>query len=294
MAVVGSAHEHWKGRSASFNGGIWTYRRQWLVKTDDKTDREDTVSGASGLPAYAELHPAPISDAAYCTEIEYKQLSKTPLAWTVIATYTSGREFNTGGGSGSNTDATQDGVLVSWTSEIYQEAIFQDVSGDAIVNSAGDYLIDPSPTRDASHLVAKIRANVASVPAWVLSYQNAVNNASVTIGGLAIASGLAKVQRIEIGELQNRNNSTFYPLSFEVHVHENGWRLKPLDAGFRERDGSDDLIQILNEGDNNEPTTPVPLDGSGAALDDPTPSTAVFLDFQVYEEKDLTTLPGIS
>ena len=49
----------------------WEYTRGWLVQTDDKTDRESVVSTATGLPAYGELHPSPISDAAYCNQIAY-------------------------------------------------------------------------------------------------------------------------------------------------------------------------------------------------------------------------------
>lgn len=281
MAVVGNAEELWDGRTSSFDGGIWTRSRSWLVKTSVKTDREDVVSTATGLPAYAEAHPA--DSTCYATTISYSQLPETPLAWTVTAGYTSERELNE--------NPASDEVLVSWSSEIYQEAIFEDYTGDAILNSAGDYFIDPSPTREAAHLIAKIKANVTSVPAWVLTYQNAVNDSSITIGGLSIGAGLAKMQRLEIGERQLRDGVTFYPLSFEIHIHSDGWRLKPLDAGFREL-VSGEAVQITVDGD--EVTTPVPLNGSGVALNPATPSTAVFLDFQIYNEVDMTTLPGIS
>lgn len=285
MAVVGSAKELWADRTAKFNGGIWTYTRAWLVQTNDKTDREDTVSAASGLPAYADAHPAPVADAAYAKEISYEPfVSESPLAWKVSVTYSSERDLN------SSPDS--DEVLVSWTSEIYQEPVFLDTSGNAILNSAGDYFIDPVPMRDAAHLIAKIKANVTSVPTWVIGYQNAVNNGAITIGGLSIATGLAKMQRLDIGERQVRGATTFYELSFEVHIHADGWRMKPLDVGFRELEYGD-LVQI-KDSNGDEVTTPVPLDGAGQALDNPTPSTAVFGDYTIYPEKDFTVLPGIS
>jgi hypothetical protein len=270
----------WDGRTSSFDGGIWTRSRTWLVRTSVKTDREDVVSTATGLPAYADPHPA--DDSSYATTISYTQLAETPLAWNVTVGYSSERELATG--------PQNDEVLISWTSEIYQESIFRDYDGDAILNSAGDYFIDPSPTREATHLIAKIKANVLSVPSWVIDYQNAVNLNSVTIGGLVIGEKLAKVQRIEIGERQERNGVQFYELSYEVHIHRDGWRLKPLDAGFRELVGGV-AVQIVIDGE--EPTTPVPLSG-GSLLNPATPSTAVFLDFQIYPELDLTVLPGIT
>jgi len=289
MAAVGIAEEQWKGRTSSFDGGIWTRSRTWLVKTDDKTDREDVVSTATGLPAYAAVHPADAT--CYATSISYNQLSETPTAWTVTVGYTSERELNA--------DPEDDEVLVSWSSEIYQEPIFQDINGDALLNSAGDYFIDPSPTRENAHLIAKIKANVAAVPTWTLDYQNAVNNGSITIGGLIIAAGQAKMQRLEIGPRQKRGIYPFHELSFEIHLRLEGWRFQPLDAGFRYLVGGLPVqIKIDSAGDvsssGDEPTTPIPLNGSGDILSAPAPGTAVFGNFQVYNEFDFTLLPGIS
>jgi hypothetical protein len=123
--------------------------------------------------------------------------------------------------------------MVSWSSEIYQEPVFSDVNGGSVTNSAGDYYIDPVPTRDNVHLIAKIRSNVTSVPAWVLSKQNNVNSGVIVIGGLSIAAGLARMSRLEIGERQIRGTTSFYQVSFEIHIHEVGWHLTPLDVGFR-------------------------------------------------------------
>jgi hypothetical protein len=289
MAVVGTAEELWGAREASFDGGIWTRTRAFLVKTDYKYDSDDVARTALGLPAYAEAHPADAT--CYATTLSAKQKDETPFAWVITVGYSSERELNE--------DPEADEVLVSWSSEIYQEPVFEDVNGAAIMNSAGDYFIDPTPTREAAHLIAKIRVNVASVPAWVLSYQNAVNNSAITIGGLAIGTGLAKMQRLDIGERQLRGTSPFYEVSFEIHIHNEGWRLTPLDAGFRYLVSGlpvqikiDDTGAISTTGD--EPTTPIPLDGTGQVLTGPTPGTAVFADFQVYPELDFTALPGIT
>lgn len=293
MAVVGTAKERWEGRTASYDGGMWTYTREWLVQTDNKNDRENTVSGASGLPAYGDTHPGAIADAAYATKISYNQKTETPFAWIVLVTYTSER-------AKSSDDPASDEILVTWTTEIYQRPVFQDIFGNGILNSAGDYFIDPTPVADDVHLIGNIKANVAAVPTWIVDFQNSVNAAQITVGGLPIAAGLAKVQRIDIGERQKRNNSTFYPLTIEIHVHKEGWTFQPMDVGFRTT--TPDTTgrvkptreQAKNDGDQSEPTTPILLDGFGNALTDPTPSRAVFLNFQLYALKDFSVLPGIS
>lgn len=287
MAVDGSASEIGKARTASYDGGKWTYTRGWLVKVTDKTDREDTVSGASGLPSYGDAHPGPIADAAYATKISYKPyVSKSDKAWLVTATYTSERSVN-------STNAAADEVLVSFSTEIYQEPVFQDVDGNGLTNSAGDYFLDPSPTRDASHLVAKIRANVATVPAWVISYINAINSDPITVGGLNIGARIAKVQRIDVGERQNRSSSTFYPLEIELNLRKEGWRYQPLDAGFRKLNSEDKPV-LIEDADGNPITMPALLNGNGQPLEKPSLTNAIFGNYKIYEEKDLTLLPGVS
>jgi len=285
MAVVGNAKERWEGRTSSFNGGTWSQGREWLVQTDSKTDREAVVGTATGLPTYGEVHPAPVNASmpTYAKEITYEPF-EGPLAWLVKVQYHSARELNN--------DPVDDEILVSWTSEIYTEAIFEDTSGNAILNSAGDYFIDPTPTREASQLIAKIKANVLSVPTWVITAQNAVNNGPITIGGLVIATGLARIQRLDISERKKRGTIAFYELSFEVHIKREGWHLEPLDAGFRVLEGG---VAVQARDDNqDEVTTPVPLNGSGGLLNPATPATAVFGDFTIYQEIDLTSLPGIT
>lgn len=269
-------------RKATNSQGQRTYTRAFRLESDDKTDGPFTVGSTSGLPLIGTAHPE--DSSAYCTELQVDN-DEPWQGWKVTANYSDARELHP-------TDPAQDEIKVSWDGEIYQESIIEDVDGDAIVNSAGDYFIDPVPTREASHLIAKIRLSVIAVPSWVISYQNAVNNAAITIGGLAIDAGLAKVQRISVGEKEYRNGVGFYPFSYEVHIHKDGWRFRPLDAGFREIvDG--ELVQI-KDSNNDEPTTPVPLDGSGAPLALPTPATAVIGNYQIYPELDLSQLPGIT
>ena len=84
-----------------------------------------------------------------------------------------------------------------------------------------------------------------------------------------------------------------------MHLRLEGWRFQPLDAGFRYLVGGLPVqIKIDSDGEvsssGDEPTTPLPLNGSGDILSAPAPGTAVFRDFQVYNELDFTVLPGIT
>lgn len=292
MAVVGTAKERFGSRQQSYDGNVWKAQRSWLVKTDTWSDDANTVSGASGLPAYGEAHPAPIAAAMYCKTIAYSQLSDSaPMVWTVTADYDSGRQSD-------STNPDNDEVLISFNSEIYQEAIWQDKDNKAIMNSANDPF-DPPATVDNNQLIATIQSNHKSIPPWILNYQNAVNSAGFTIGGLQIGQGLAKVNRITVSSRQLRGTEEFYSLTTEIHIKKSGWRLEPLDQGLQQKEigannqPTGELIPIFLA-DKEVTTKPHPLDGNGLAFYGSTPTTAVYLNFRVHDELDFTALPGIT
>ena len=173
--------------------------------------------------------------------------------------------------------------------------MFRDNNNKAILNTAGDYFIDPGPTRDAAHLIAKVSVNCLSIPYWVITYNNAVNSAGCTIDGLPVAAGLARCSRIDIGAKQYRGNTVFRSLAYEIHIHRDGWELEPLDAGFNYKDSDDKKQKIKLDGDQTEPTQPVPLDGNGGVLANPSPDNAEFAGpFKIYHELPFAALPGIS
>lgn len=271
------------GRSLTNDKGIVTAQRVFTIRAElgDKEDAIATWAGSPSLPKVGQLHDVGL---LWCIRANAKQTDKS-AEWVYTADYSDEVEMAE--------DPTDDPVEIEWETEIYTEAVFKDKDDNAIVNSAGDYFIDPSPTREKSHLIAKVKKNVDVVPTWAITLRDVVNSAAVTIDGLSVGAGLALVKRLHISKVMTRNGIDYREVTFEVHIHKDGWAVKPLDAGFREKI-SNEMHQITNDGDGSEPTTPVPLDGSGRVLTDPTPSTAVFGTFNVYSTADLTQLPGIS
>jgi hypothetical protein len=124
-----------------------------------------------------------------------------------------------------------------------------------------------------------------------MTYQDAVNSSSFVVDGVTIGAGLAKMQNISVSPRQSRNGTSFRTVTFSIHLQKQGWQSKQLDAGFRQIGYGGALENIRNEGDDELPAAPVPLDGSGVALTDPSPSTAVYRTDTVYEAKDFSALP---
>jgi hypothetical protein len=284
-----------RGRGAENNQGEKTYTRTFILKTSLQSEGPGAVGSHASLPVIGNTHP---DDAnAYCSSIRVENTWPW-RGWTVTCSYTNQRILHP-------TDPEQDEILISFQSEIYQEVILTDINGEAIVNSAGDFFVD-APTRDAARLIASIKVNLTSVPSWILNYQNAINDASITIGGLTVGQYKAKMQNIQVSERKYRGSTAYYELSFDVHINKDGWIYRPVDNGLRylatipneSTSDSDDtmvaLKNIVNPGDKQEVTTPALLDGAGGVISDPSPSTAVYLAFHIYPELDFTVLPGIT
>lgn len=267
--------------NADNNEGARTYELVFDAIGTDGSDRAYAAGSWSGVPSIGSAHP---DDAnAYCNRLSVRSAGReNPVLYTVTAFYSDKYELDT--------DPTDDTARAEWDGETYEQAVFADRNGDAILNSAGDAYIDPIPTRDQSRRVVTVQKKVASVPSWMLTYQDVVNDASFTLGGLSIGAGLAKLSPIRIGHPERRNGTAFYPLTMIFHLDKDGWPLRPLDAGFREVDGSGNVVNI-QDANGDLVSTPVPLDGSGAVLEDPTPSNAVHNEHDVYDEADFSVLP---
>jgi len=271
-------------RTATNDMGKRSYTRAWTVVTSSRTDDAYTAGSASGLPVIGNTHP---SDAnAFCTQLAVTQKSGWRV-WTVTATYSTERELNT--------NPTSDPAVINWNSEQFQRPAVFDRNGNLIVNSAGDPF-DPPLMMDDSRRVVMVQKNLAVVPSWILDYQDAVNSDVFTIDGISVAIGRAKMQAVTVGPVERRSSTVFRTVNFTIHLQRDGWALEPLDAGFREFVTTDsvpepELKNILNRGDQQPVAAPVPLDGEGKALDNPTPTNCVFLTYHVYKTRAFSSLP---
>ena len=301
--TVTSIGEVWPGREYRAAAPDDTSAvRQWLAKTDNKWDTAVTVINYGIANGYFPERFSPHPDNAYLTarELRAQQKSDTPLAWDVFCIY----QTNPVSQDDIDKDKQPNPLLrpakVRWGSARYQKPIIKDADGQAIVNSAGDYF-DPPPEIDTSRWTATIMKNVAAVPAWLLDYQDCLNDSSITVGGLVVPRGAAKLMQIEISEQQVENDINFYVLTFTLEflpVQERGvsnWKLSLLNQGYRQLVAGEQRDIMVPDPDDEaikrRATSPVLLDLDGTVLQNPSPSTAVFLDFFPYPEKDFTVLP---
>jgi len=280
------------GRSASNDSGKHKYERKFKLKTDSDLDGPYAIGSHGGLPIIGSVHPE--DPNAYCKSISITN-SDPWAGWEAAYSYSDERSFDP-------VDPEADEVLLTWSTEAFEELILYDVNTDeAILNSARDPFSDP-PTREADHLIASFQANVRTVPPWVLGYRNAINSDNITIGGLSIGIGLAKMSGLGIGARELRGETYFYPVSYSIKIKPEGWAFEPLDAGFRKRVLEIDFeigVEAYKtidcvDAEFKPVSEPVGLNGNGRQLFEPSPSDFVFLKFDIYKSLPFSALPGIS
>lgn len=278
MAVtyVGELSE---GRRAQNSKGVRTYTRVFRLTTSSQTDDAYTVGSNGSLPVIGNTHP---SDAnAYCGELDV-QCVRGWRIWDVTATYSTERVLSS--------TPTSDPTYITWDTEQFQKPATQDKDGKGVVNSAGDPFIPPAQMDDSRRVVT-VQKNLANVPTWILSYQDAVNSDTFTIDGRSIAIGEAKMQRVSVGPPEIRNGVTFRQVTFVIALQRDGWAMKILDQGHNEKDPSSPTGRKLIYLKGQIPSGPVLLDGAGKAQTDPKTANAVFLTYNVYKQQPFSSLP---
>lgn len=280
------------GRSADFSRvAEGKAELRWLAETDNNFDDELVVRGygyGNGiLPIpYVDFHP--LYETGLCRSISFNQDSSAPRKWEIKATYSDAPIDN----KEQVQNPTERPAQIKWKAQPYRKAIEKDINGKAIVNSAGDYF-DPPPEIDSSHWVVTITKNVVAVPSVILEYTDAINASSFTIQGIGIDTRVAKIVDLDIGDLQIECDFEYYVFTFSLEFRPETWKLKPLDQGYRYKSGTS-RKQIMDDSTPPRPiTSPKLLNGSGAVLPDPTTANAVFLSYDVYNEKDFSILPGL-
>lgn len=276
------------GRDGEAEGGrgraIYRYTRVFRVTTDSANDDASAVRAglydATGVTLGVQ-HPS--HAAAYCQRVTPRNESFSKKVWIVTCGYSTERELAE--------DPLAIPAEVEWTTEPYTRAYYRDRNGQAMLNSAG-YFYDPPDEGDDSRWVANVSKNVAAVPLWLKSYRDAVNADDYVLDGLAIAAGESKLMDMRLGKWQELNGIRFRTLSLSIALDEAGWDAVLLDQGIYEIDPADASKRRRITDDEGEPVdSPVPLDGAGHKLANPSPANAVFRTHPKYKFLPFAALP---
>lgn len=278
MSVV-SCNEIWSGRQGSVDQQVLRrYIRVFQVVTNDPNDDAGVVGGATGIPALFSPYSTPnYSDPqSRLTDIRPYQSTESPKVWEVTCEYT------------GRTNPLTDPPVIQWGSDTDQRIAELDINGQAVLNSAGQFF-DPPPEVDHDLPTLTITRNEATVsPANIIAYQNAINTDSLSIAGLAVTPGQAKIKITSTS--QSDDSLAWWQTVYTIQFERDGWARKILDQGRYQVSGSGGGLTPCVDKDGNAVDDPVPLDGHGKQLADPSPLTAVYLTFDLKKELSFAAL----
>ncbi|MFN9291312.1 MAG: hypothetical protein ACK6EB_24840, partial [Planctomyces sp.] len=85
----------------------------------------------------------------------------------------------------------------SWDGENFEEVAIFDRDNKAVLNSAGDPF--EGLFRERTRRVISIVKNVAAVPDWIITSEDAVNSLAFVVDGFAVPIGKAKLSAPRLG-----------------------------------------------------------------------------------------------
>ena len=288
MAVV-SVHEISDGREGDAKidklKSIRNYTRVFRVVTNSPSDEvvivEIAMAAAYGISPGAVY---PRDFGSWCQSLKCKNDPKTKIVWTCTATYTSQWPLDP--------NPLNDPAQIEWDGDTFQRPFFKDNAGHAILTSAGNYFKTPVEGDDSRWTVS-IKKNLAVVPTWLLGYKDSVNSDPFVLDGVSIAVRQAKMMPPKIGVQQNRNSIYYRPVTLVMHLNPDTWDKVLLDEDTMQSVTLFGVSALMPCYDTaHQPVRePVPLDGSGGQLANPTPSTCHYITAKIYKELPFASLP---
>lgn len=244
--------------------------RCFIINSDEPLNEYQALSQG---PEIGSAHPS--IPYAYCVSKQVNPLRADLKSWSLVCNY-------------RNVEAQQynpNPLLrppqITWSSVSYEEDFVRDITGRAVLNSAGDFFNPPIKVQRSRWQVTYVR-NAMAVPPWIFTYIDSVNSDVFTLDGISIPRRCAFLDSIQVGPYRTENGYTFREVTISILLQGYSWQPAVLDQGLYERapDGTRKRIRL-----GGEPVTePVLLDGAGRPLQNPSPDNAVFLPFKAYKE----------
>jgi len=250
---------------------------------------ETADNGTYAIPAVNSTLPGDTSRIV--TNVSAKPKDQSKLLFDVEVEYSTSEE-----GLSVFDNPLSDPVEYDWDFSSSSQTYFKDETTPTAkytLTSAGEPF-ENLLERDVGEITVTITKNIAPedwAPLTASSFlnpANAINNASMTIDGAAIAAGQARMTGIKCPSTKTRAGVSYRTLTLTIKLRSS-WDHVVEDRGFNELDpdNSGKVRQIVKGTPPTKVDKPWPLDGSGAAKANSTDAPAT-LTFKPYPAKDFS------
>jgi hypothetical protein len=292
-------------RGSAQNTGNAEYTRLFRVVFDDYMNDVTIAGSLPEIPSIFSTYPSDLF--AVVSRITPEQNPDDPSVWDIAVDYSRISRDPLQ----ANTDPTARPTKIRWGTHKYERPCIRDINGKFVFNSAADVFVPPE-MMDDSRIVVTATSNQAYVPTYMLDITDCINATAFSIEGIPIPKGCAKVQTVEVSELQFENEIYFRTVQVVLEIRNNyvvnkvsigiggtatvtsnvtvdGWQKCIQDAGYRNFFSSKSTRMTDDYGFPLQ--SPALLDGQGVKLTTPvTTGTEVYRVFDIYQTFDPTIL----
>ena len=247
------------------------------------------AANQSGMPQIGD-DSDDVADYAV-DRIKWTQRGLDSKVWDADVVYRKGKSETAG-------DETYTDLEKTWGTRTVQQDFTQDaVSGEAVVNAAGDPF-ERVPQRELVCPSLSLRRVSSKDPSHYFGYQGSVNENEETVMGITFQPHCARIT-FEARELDGGKYEYMIRVDGAINMYaENatsgtvediGWDVSMLNCGYTYIDAHGDRrVAFIPDGNGKmvRPTEPQLLDLSG----DLNPGGQYFLKFSPYPEKDWSSL----
>lgn len=256
-----------------------TYRRSFVVVTDDEDDGAKTVR--EGLPvAIGNSFAAgnDVDEGSFCVLIRTQCVSADGLQWVATC------EYGPYDANEKPANPLERPIELSWDGAQFERIADIDADGKPIVNSAGD-LFDPPVTIDDSRPILSITRNERYFdPDLADMFRDAVNLDE----WFGFPPETVKVAKLVARLTKDQDIGYFYVVSYEFAINRDGWVRKILDQGFRELNGDGTATKAIVDKKGQPLSAASLLNGEGKKL--AVGSEPVSLEFKTYKRVSFALL----
>lgn len=294
----------------------------YTIITDNVNETAATIYATGLLPA----RYTPFSGNMFATvrRVALHREKQAPKIWRAVVHYSSVPLTEKEEEKNSTPNPSNRLAEIEWEATPYQMPLWVSVNGQRICNSAGDDP-DPVPEKTDYHWVANVTKNVSVIPPWLLDYPGKVNRFAYTIEGLPVLAKASRLVSLRLSKKlregtfgyrtitmgiefrsRRKNGDTELPLA---PIYEAGdfiarsykindkaappFDLELPDIGLHRYDFVTGKLTRIKTSDTppQNVSQPVPLNGSGQPVANPSLESAYGLTWQIYETRDFSVLP---
>lgn len=219
MAIL-SVTELWGVEGEADDENTREYTRVFQVITDNAEVSVPILSTAvdpqTGLQIPPKFDGYPTDQKSLAIKIKVKQNKDAPDIAIVTVSYSS----KTPDQQQVKDDPTGKPPKCKWGKAQFVTPAIHDVSGMPIVNSASDPF-NPPPEKDDSRAEVEVTYNLRQVPSWILDFSDKLNDADLTIEGIVVKAGEAKVQEVAVGHWQVENDVYYREVTLRIQIRKN-------------------------------------------------------------------------